>query len=436
MYFLYSIILSLGFLLMLPMFLLRREKYASGFKQRLGNYPVFEKDGRDTIWLHCVSVGETNAARPLVEGLRDQFPDHRLVISTTTRTGHELAMKLFTKSADAIIYFPFDWKFSVRRAMRKFRPSLVLLMETEIWPRFIREAKLSGAMIAIVNGRLSQRSFDNYSRVRGIVGRILSDIDLALMQTEAYATRIKALGMDASRVSVTGNLKFEQSERREDIALSDELRQRFDIKADKPLIIAASTHEPEERHVLESLKVLLGDSCRLMIAPRHPERFDTVAKLLRDTTQHFARRTARPSDSDKTSDIILLDSIGELRSVYRLAEIVFVGGSLIPHGGQSILEPAAEGKAIVTGPHTHNFEAVVKEFIESDAIVQLPARSDTRQTASQLSEVFAELLRNKARREELGRNAASLMAARRDATRRTIELLHSCYSPKKPETDR
>src|SRR6187399_2005412 len=164
MYFVYSFLLSLGFLLMTPLFLLRREKYASGFTQRLGNYPEFKHDGRRVIWLHCVSVGETNAARPLVDALQKEFPDNRLVISTTTKTGQELAQKIFEDKADAVVYFPFDFKFAVRRALHNFKPSLVLLMETEIWPRFIHEAHNSGAKIAIVNGRLSKKSFDRYSK--------------------------------------------------------------------------------------------------------------------------------------------------------------------------------------------------------------------------------------------------------------------------------
>src|SRR6186997_1470315 len=190
MYFVYSIILSIGFLLMLPMFLLRRVKYAAGFKQRLGNYPEFKKDGRKVIWLHCVSVGETNAARPLVGKLRDSFPDHRLVISTTTKTGQALAKKVFAGSADAVFYFPFDWKFSVRKALENYKPSLVLLMETEIWPRFIREAKTSGAKVAIVNGRLSEKSFRRYSKVRAFIFRVLGEVDQALMQGKYDADRI------------------------------------------------------------------------------------------------------------------------------------------------------------------------------------------------------------------------------------------------------
>lgn len=423
MYFLYSILLSIGFLVMLPFFLLRREKYASGFSQRLGKYPEFKHDGRDVIWLHCVSVGETNAARPLVDRLIESFPDHHLVISTTTKTGQELAQKIFSDKAGAIFYFPFDFKFPVRRALSNYRPSLVLLMETEIWPRFIREAKQSGAKVAIVNGRLSQRSFDRYSRVRSFVRRVLADVDLALMQNETDATRIIDLGIDPDRVAVTGNLKFEQLSGENEGDLTEEFRTRFAISSDKPLIIAASTHEPEERYVIEALDGELGDSCRLLIAPRHPERFDAVEKLLRESGCSFVRRSSAPSDHDPEADFILLDSIGELRAAYPLAEIVFVGGSLVPHGGQSVLEPAAEGKAIVTGPYTHNFETVTREFLSKKAIVHLEPCDDDAQLCRNFHNALIDLLNKPDKRRELGHNACTTLAANRGATERTIEGL-------------
>lgn len=410
MYFIYSILLSIAFVLMLPLFLLRREKYASGFSQRLGNYPEFVQDGSEVIWLHCVSVGETNAARPLVDALQKEFPDHRLVISTTTKTGQELAQKIFTDKANAIVYFPFDWKFSVRRALSNYKPSLVLLMETEIWPRFIREAKLNGAKVAIVNGRLSQKSFERYSRFRTFISRSLTYVDLALMQYEADGKRIVDLGMHQDRVAITGNMKFEHTVTPGDAKVTEEFRARFGISTDKPLIIAASTHEPEEKYVLEALEGELH-SCRLMIVPRHPERFDAVAQLLSQSPYSFVRRSDAPSEKDKEADVILLDTIGELRSAYPLAEIVFVGGSLIRHGGQSVLEPAAEGKAIVTGPYTHNFDAVVKEFLERDALRQTPEAPDDVQVSERLYEEFMTLLRSDDRRRELGANAESVMAS-------------------------
>ncbi|HEX6123877.1 MAG TPA: 3-deoxy-D-manno-octulosonic acid transferase [Pyrinomonadaceae bacterium] len=425
MYFLYSILLLIGFLLMLPMFVLRREKYASGFSQRLGNHVEFKHDDRSVIWLHCVSVGETNAARPLVDKLLDIFPAHRLVISTTTKTGQDLARKLFTGKAH-VIYFPFDWKFSVRRALSNFRPSLVLLMETEIWPRFIHDAKLTGAKIAIVNGRLSERSLGRYLHLKSFVSRVLADIDLALMQNEADAKRIIEVGIDPSKVAVTGNLKFEQTPTESDIKLSEELRRRFAISSDKPLIIAASTHEPEERYVIDALDGELGHSCRLMLVPRHPERFDDVAKLLSSTSYSHVRRSSLPSAADAGADIILLDTIGELRAAYPLAEIVFVGGSLIPHGGQSILEPAAEGKAIITGPHTANFDSVIKDFLENEAVVQTSKAPDDSKISERLYEEFMLLLEDTNRRRRLGNNAAALIRrSGQEASRRTIDHIRS-----------
>ena len=431
MYLLYSILLSIGLLIMFPLFLLRREKYASGFSERLGNYPEFKHDEREVIWLHCVSVGETNAARPLIDELITKFPRHRLVISTVTRTGQELARKLFSEKADSIFYLPFDWKLTVRRALDNYRPSLVLLMETEIWPMFIREAKRSGAMIAIVNGRLSERSLRRYMRVRSFVKDVLDHIDLALMQADADAERFKALGIDERKVVVTGNLKFEQASNANELGLTDEFRSRFGVVAEKPIIVAASTHEPEERYVIEALDGELGISCRLMIAPRHPERFDSVQQLLRKYPYSFVRRSAEPSAADKTAGVILLDSIGELRAAYPLADIVFVGGSLIPHGGQSVLEPAVEGKAIVTGPYTHNFDAVVKEFRDNDAIRQTRVPEGNFPVSHLLREQFDDLLSDPESRARLGANAAAIMGrSNRAATEKTIEYISTLISGK------
>jgi 3-deoxy-D-manno-octulosonic-acid transferase len=299
-------------------------------------------------------------------------------------------------------------------------------METEIWPRFIHEAKLAGARVAIVNGRLSERSFNRYSRIRSFVRRVLSEIDAAVMQGDKDAERIIDLGLDVSKVAVTGNIKFEQISSSADEELTREFRSRFGISPDRPLIIAASTHDPEERYVIESLEGVLGYACRLLIAPRHPERFDTVADLLAKHSYKLVRRSAPASDSDKEADIILLDSIGELRQAYPLAEIVFVGGSLIPHGGQSIIEPAAEGKAIVTGPYTHNFEGVVEKFLESEALRQTQPAPDDGQVSERLYEEFTDLLDHPEKRAELGSNAASVMnRSKARASRTTVEIIHA-----------
>ena len=419
----YSFLFTLAFLLMLPLLLLRREKYAPGFKERLGNYSEFKHDGRAVIWLHCVSVGETNAARPLVEALKTEFPDHRLVISTTTKTGQTLARHIFKDKADVVFYFPFDWKFTVRRALGTFKPALVLLMEAEIWPRFIGEAKLSGANVAIVNGRLSERSFKRLSLVKRSIASVLSQFTLALMQTEEDAERIKNLGMDPAKVTVTGNLKFEHSDTDEEAALTDKFRNRFLTGNDLPLVAASSTHEPEERLILESLEGILGNRCRLLIAPRHPQRFETVAALLRNSNYSCVRRSEPRSEKDTIVDVILLDTIGELRAAYPLADIVFVGGSLVPHGGQSIIEPAASGKAIVNGPYTKNFDAAVRQFLAKDALIQIAADADESQMIKRLNESFSQLLNSEQTRAELGEKAAAVMREARQATENTIRKL-------------
>lgn len=435
MFVIYSLIYTIGFLLLSPRFLfdlLTGGKYASGFAQRLGRLPEFKLDERQVLWLHCVSVGEANAARPLAEALKQSFPQHRLVVSTTTRTGQNLAKDIFSQTADAVFYFPFDWRFSVRRALRHYRPSVVMLMETEIWPNFIREANHSKARICIVNGRLSERSYARYARFKGSIRRIFGYLDLALMQTNADAKRIMSLGIRASKVRVCGNLKFDHNVEASENDLTAAFRSRFGITTDAPLIIAASTHDPEEKWIIAAFKEMWksgGERLpRLMIAPRHPERFAEVKDLIKRSGFEWACRTETESSRDKTAEVILLDSIGELRSAYPLAEIVFVGGSLIPHGGQSIFEPAASGRAIITGPSTANFADAITEFLSKEALVQLDKTDEARVVAT-LTDAFRDLLKNDEKRKALGSNALSVMNNNRGATDRTIEYLTTLIAP-------
>ncbi|MGE3466443.1 MAG: 3-deoxy-D-manno-octulosonic acid transferase [Pyrinomonadaceae bacterium] len=429
MYFLYSIVLTVGFIVLLPRFAfdaVTKGKYAAGFRQRLGSLPKFDARGRKVVWLHCVSVGEANAARPLAEKIKQDFPAVALVISTTTRTGQELARTAFADTADLVFYFPFDWRWTVRRALRHLTPSVVLLMETEIWFNFIRESYKHGARVCIVNGRLSERSLDRYGKIKRFMKRVLGYLDLALMQDKSDATRMMSLGARASKVKVTGNLKFDHDVEADESALTDEFRRRFGVTADEPLIIAASTHSPEEKLILDALREVWKTSPanlpRLMLVPRHPERFDDVADLLRSTPFSWVRRSEPPSGRDRTAEVILLDSIGELRAAYPLAEIVFVGGSLIPHGGQSIFEPAAAGKAIVTGSNTKNFQAAVDEFLDKDALRQLAPASES-DAAADLVNAFNDLLVDAARRRQLGENAMAVMNNNRGAVERTMEYI-------------
>lgn len=435
MYIIYSFLLSLAFFFLSPLFFINRKKYFAGLRERLGNYPPFINDGLSVIWLHCVSVGEVNAARSLVDQSLVAFPGYRLIVSTTTKTGQDHAKNVFGGKAQAVFYLPFDWKFSVRRALQHFKPSVLLLMETEVWPRLIHEAKLSGTKVAVVNGRMSQRSFERYSMIRFFLSRAFKQIDLFLMQGEKDAIRVRDLGADKLKIVTTGNLKFDFSSTPNEQNITEELRERFGISKSNSLIVAASTHDPEERIVTEAFCSAANSDeyprPRLMIAPRHPERFAAVAKLVNDFKKDpacewpdytVARRSDDPAKTDTKADIIILDSIGELRAVYPLASIVFVGGSLIPHGGQSILEPAAAGKPIIIGPHFHNFVDAVKLFEENNALIRLDDGSIEKLTDDLFLEL-SDLLADPDERELLGKNAATVMQANRGATDKTISSL-------------
>ncbi|MGH9969041.1 MAG: 3-deoxy-D-manno-octulosonic acid transferase [Pyrinomonadaceae bacterium] len=436
MYFVYSLLLTLGFLILLPRFLFdafHHGKYVAGFRQRLGSIPPIKNDGRPVVWLHCVSVGESQAARPLVEGIRKRFPDHLLVVSTITLTGQNLAREVFKDKAASIFYFPFDWRWTVRRALKAIRPSAVLIMETELWPGFLRECRIQQIPVAIVNGRLSHQSYRRYKWIRGFVSRVLRGVSLAAMQTEADAERISRLGLDRGKVFVSGNLKFEAGKLSDPNSQAADFRRRFNIRSEEALILAASTHAPEESAVLGAFQFLRERSSqksRLILAPRHPERFADVASLIEKSGLAWTSRTRPAQSTDGHCEVILLDTIGELKSVYALASIVFVGGSIANTGGHNILEPAATGAAIVTGAHTHNFEAIVEAFVNDDALIQLPPLSGT-EAKVELGRVFAELLEDQQRRYELGRRARKLVERNSGAAERTLHLLDSILTSQK-----
>ncbi len=426
MYFIYSLLLAVGFLILLPRFLydaFRHGKYVAGFRERLGTLsPV---TGQPLIWIHCVSVGETQAARPLVLELKKQLPNYRIAISTTTLTGQNLAQEIFKNDAEKIFYFPFDWRWTVRRTLKALHPEAVLIMETELWPGFLRECERQQIPVVVLNGRLSERSFRRYRLFRGFMSRVLRGVSLAIMQTEPDAARLRLLGIATEKVKVSGSLKFDAGT----LPLNDELTvalgARFNFNSDSPLILAASTHAPEERIVIEAVKQLIAHTvptARLLIAPRHPERFGEVAALIEASGISWARRSASQQATDGTAKVVLLDTIGELQSVYPLATIVFVGGSIAKTGGHNILEPAAVGACILTGAHTYNFREIVEAFVRAKAIVQLPAMPDS-DTALELEKLFAKFLTEPDKQRLIGERAKQLVNQNRGATERTMELL-------------
>lgn len=432
MYFLYNVLLGLGLAILLPKFLLdawRHGKYVTGIRERLGFIEKINSNGRPVLWLHCVSVGETRAAQPLLQAIGREFPHYRIVVSTVTVTGQKLAQEIFKNEAERVFYFPLDWPWSVRRALRAIEPSVILIMETELWPGFLRECRRAEIPAAIVNGRLSAKSFRRYGLVRRFVSQVVNCLDLAIVQTQVDADRIRSLGLEASRIVVSGNVKFDAGTTNEQAPLSEELSSRFAL-ANSAVILAASTHDPEERIVIEAFRQLRNQNrsdLRLILAPRHPERFAEVASLLNTTGLSWVRRTAAPTPDDANCQAILLDTIGELTSVFSLGTIVFVGGSIAKIGGHNILEPAAVGACIVTGPHTENFHEIVTTFAAAEALVQLAPGHDN-QVVQTVTGIFRELLTDRQYRTILGQRARTLVEQNRGATARTMQSLRRILS--------
>jgi len=432
-YFFYSLLLTLGFIALLPRFAIdamRSGKYVTGLRQRLGKLPAINRSGKQVIWLHCVSVGETQAAQSLVRALRTKFPNHCLVVSTTTVTGQQVARKIFANDAALVFYFPIDLAWVVRRVLRAVEPSAVLIMETELWPRLLRECRARAIPVALLNGRISETSFRRYQMIRPFMRRMLEGLTIALMQSEKDAARIRDLGLPSKRIGLPGNLKFDSAETAIDERVTAELRERFGFDGTRPLIVAASTHAPEERITIEALKQMNSDQssrARLLIAPRHPERFGEVASLLADSGLTWSRRSGERREHDTGCDVVLLDTVGELRAVYPLAQIVFVGGSIGAHGGHNMLEPAATGACVITGPHTANFAAITKALLDEEALIQLPEASVS-DAPTQLASVFNELISAQGRRGEMGRRAREVCHQNAGATERTMKMLSPILS--------
>src|SRR6185295_3737195 len=236
MYFIYSLLLGLAFLILLPRFLLdafRHGKYVNGLRERLGALSPIATDGRPVVWIHCVSVGETQAARPLVQSIRERFPDTLIAVSTITVTGQNLAREVFKDDAAKVFYFPFDWRWVVRRTLKAINPNTVIVMETELWPGFLRECKRQQIPVALVNGRLSEQSFRRYRLIKGFMGRVLESLNVAVMQTEADAQRLRALGMDAAKIVISGSLKFDAGNLPDSDSLTTEFRQRFQLNDER-----------------------------------------------------------------------------------------------------------------------------------------------------------------------------------------------------------
>jgi 3-deoxy-D-manno-octulosonic-acid transferase len=438
MYLLYSLLLVFWGLLLLPVFLYkawRRNKSLPGLAQRFGRLPEsLRHDGRRTIWFHACSVGETLSLQPLVQDLHLQFPDSRFVFSTITKTGQAIAIERFKKYGPGnTFYFPIDLACVVRRVLDWIRPAMIVIIDTEIWPNTVHQAWRRGIPVVLANGRISAQSFRYYRLARPVLRRVFRNYRALLMQSQEDAARIAQMGAAADKISVTGNIKIDRNLIHETIDASRlrSLEEAFglDGSAD-PLIVAGSTHAGEEQTLLEVLRRIRNEpgleKTRLLLAPRHPERFDAVAQLAEQSGFAIQRRTM--SSTNRDAAVLILDTLGELATVYRFATVAFVGGTLVRHGGHSILEPALYSKAIVAGPSMENFRHIVEEFRAHGGIRQIDAGEGNRSLQTQqLLDVFLRLLQNAKEREELGKAALSLLDKSRGATERTRRILAAVF---------
>ena len=424
-------------LLFSPVILFRmlwQGKYRQGWSEKfLGRVEVRRSTG-PMIWLHAVSVGEVLVLRTILPRLRETIPDGEFWISTTTHTGRAVAVEKYPDCR--VIFFPLDFTWAVRNALRRTQPSLIVLVELELWPNFIREAAAQSIPLVLINGRMSERSFRGYRRIRWLMAGLWRGFSRMAVQTEEYRRRLVDLGAPGDRLTVTGSTKYDGLETDRGNPRTSEIRAGFGLRADETVFIAGSTQAPEESFAIETYLALRVrfPALRLVLVPRHQERFEEVAALVQSRGLPLLRRSVlkagQPkgealtepqwrteiSTSDPASPILLLDTLGELGAAWGLADIAFVGGSLTPRGGQNMIEPAAYAAAVLFGPNTANFRQVVELLLSEQGarVVDSPA---------ELTRVVGEFLENPSLARQYGETAQRLVLQQQGATARTVDLI-------------
>jgi 3-deoxy-D-manno-octulosonic-acid transferase len=425
---LYRLLTALGMLVLVPYYALRgwrRSEPLQTLHERLGRVPeeiALGCSGGGAIWLHAVSVGEVLAAQPVIEGLRLRYPDRKIFVSTTTETGQRLARERL-KAASGVFYFPLDSTGAVRRALRAIRPASVIVMETEIWPNFLREAWEAGVPVVFANARISKRSFARYKRWKFLLDDLFTETlwyaAVFLAQTQEDAARLREMGAPEERVAVTGNLKYD-AEPPQLGEFGIWLKEQIKSQERWPVVVAGSVVEAEEEAVLAAYDAVQRQWRRtlMVLAPRKPDRFDEAARIAADAGWNVTRRSSLDlaMPLDENTDVLVLDSIGELAAIYSLGEATFVGGSLVQAGGHNILEPAWFGRPPVFGQSMDNFSEMAEQFLAGNAGVQVS-------NGPQLGKVWVQLIENDALRERMGRAARDLSSRNSGATGRTLERI-------------
>jgi len=410
MFILYDLIFLVFTLACLPVYLFKG-KFHRGFLARLGALPdnlALERP----IWVHAVSMGEVKSIAGLIEELRKIYPAKKFVISTVTPTGNKIALDL-KKPGDLVTYLPLDFSFIVGRVINRVNPSLFIIAETEIWPNLLTSLYKKGIPIVTVNARISDASFRGYFAIKLLIKPILDKISLFCSQTEADAARLRKLGVAPSRIKVTGNMKFDQLTAPLQAA---GYREKLSLGLDGKLFIAGSTHQGEEEIILSTYKSLLNNfpTLKLLIAPRHPERADALASLIKGSGFEPAKISVlgpRTREPVNPRTVFILDTVGELANFYTAADVVFVGGSLIKRGGHNILEPASLGKPVIFGPHMFNFRDIAEMFLKNNAALMAKDENG-------LVSAVTRILKDNFLASQLRANAAGIIALNRGATQK------------------
>jgi 3-deoxy-D-manno-octulosonic-acid transferase len=417
MFIIYDLIFLVIGIIYLPIYLLRKKMHR-GFFASLGFLPKGLTLDRP-IWIHAVSVGEVRAIESLLEGLKKNYPDKRFVISTVTATGNKIAKGLACDK-DFITYLPLDLSFIIGSVIDRINPSIFIIAETEIWPNLITSLYRKKVPLITVNGRISDNSFRGYLTIKFLLRPVLAKVNLFCMQTQLDAERLIRLGVSKDKIQVTGNMKFDVKDCADYGEDYTDYRNRLCLEPEDKLLVAGSTHPQEEEVVLATYKELLNEvsHLKLLIAPRHPERSSDVAKIVSrfGFRSIFVSSLLAAHSTCIPKQLFILDTIGELAYFYQIADIVFVGGSLVKKGGHNILEPAIFSKPILFGPHMFNFRDIADLFLRNKAAVIVHNQED-------LKTNIVELLNNPDKIIELGRRAKQLVLGNQGATKRNTDFI-------------
>ncbi len=426
-YLLYNFILLLSSLFLVPYYLvhgLRYGKSRRGIRERLGYFTAeFQSkvQGRRIIWLHAVSVGETRAAIPLIRELRKDYPDFLILVSNVTETGHSIACEV--PGIDHCIFFPFDFSWTVRKVFQLIAPELVIIVETEIWPNFTRQAKRLDIPLILVNGRLSDRSYPRYRFARCLLRPVLDCFAAFCMQSQTDAERIVSLGVKFAKVENTGNMKFDHELKNYSVDEVAKRKHSYRIPEQTAVIVAGSTHDGEEQLLLESFQQIsqrVARELRLVIIPRHPERKKEVLNLFRSTALQGRLRTELQADDAllNRDEVLVVDTLGEVLDFYSIADIVFVGGSFVPIGGHNLLEASLLAKPVLFGHYVHNFKEISKKLERAGAGVKVNGLQE-------FEDQCVLMLNDSVRCQAMGEAGRALIVENSGATARTMRHIRS-----------